>query len=102
MFKRYIKVDISHHKANAPLSHIKIFAGLILNRKNQNNTPHTIAIITVVRNRLYTKVITPNTHKIIINRPPASPSSPSTILIALTIVMVNTNVIRGYIIPRSI
>lgn len=80
---------------------MNIFAGLILNRKNPNNTPHTIATIVVVKYRPDTNVITPKTPKIMVMSHPASPSSPSVMLIALTIDIVITKVEIGYRIHKS-
>ena len=42
IFNKYIRVANNHHMANAPLSHIKIFAGKILKNINDAKTAQTI------------------------------------------------------------
>ena len=61
-----------------------------------------IATRVVARYVWLKKVTTHNTKKIILTNQPANPSSPSVILMAFTILMVNINVIIGAMIPRWI
>jgi len=44
IFNNKIRDERNHHKANAPLSHINILAGLILYRRKETNTAITTTI----------------------------------------------------------
>ena len=89
---KYTTVEIIPHKANVPESPIKIFAGLILYRKNAVKVAITITIIVVAKNHFWKKVITAKAHNIIIEVHPTSQSSQSVIFTALTIATVNIKV----------
>jgi len=84
-----------HHSAKAQLSHINIFAGLIL--KNMNAIKHAIKIqIIVVAKYAPLKNITiVNKNRTILINQPANQSKPSVILIAFTILIVIKNVKTG-------
>ena len=97
-----MRAAMSHQKANAQESPIKIFAGLILNRRNASVLPNIIPISVVAKYRWLIKVIMAIKPKTIIISPPTKPSSQSVILIALTIVTVRKKVMMAYQNPRCI
>lgn len=82
IFSNRINDDSKPPKAKAPLSHINIFAGLILYHKKENNTATTITIKEVAIYVELRKVTTDNVASIIDIIPAARPSNQSVILIA--------------------
>ena len=85
---------ISHHRQNAQLSHIKIFAGFIL--KNMKATKVEIQIPNTVVARYLWEInrATANVSKTKIFNHPANPSNQSVIFTAFTIniVVINVNI----------
>ena len=100
IFNRYISVANNHPIANAPLSHIKIFAGNILKNINDAKTAQTITTNVVAMYVWFTKSTAESTNSSNHNNHPANQSRPSVILIAFTIAIVNTNVNIGRNIQR--
>jgi hypothetical protein len=92
---KYAVAAINHHSANAQLSHMNIFAGLILKNIKATRVEIHIHNTVVARylceiNRATAKVISTN----IFNHP-AKPSSQSVIFTAFTINIVAMNVRIG-------
>lgn len=91
----YNKDESNHQSANAQLSPIKIFAGLILKNIKAISEAIVIQIIVVARYVQLKNVTIAKTKKIILISHQAKPSNPSVIFIALTILIVIKNVIIG-------
>lgn len=92
IFKRYNKEAINHPKARDQLSQRKIFAGLILYRRNQTYA-HIITHINVVaRYHLYINVIIHKLNNTIKPNQVANQSSQSVIFTALIIAIVKIKV----------
>lgn len=82
-------------RAKAPLSPIKTFAGLMLKKRKAPSTATKIPTTVVAIYVPLRKVTSPSEVNMIIIRPPASPSSPSVMLIAFTIAIVAIKVKIG-------
>jgi hypothetical protein len=95
IFSKYAVEAISHHRAKAQLSHIKIFAGFILKNINATKVAMQIQITVVAKylceiNRATASVISTK----IFNHH-ANQSNPSVIFTAFTINIVEINVRIG-------
>jgi len=95
IFSRYAVAAISPHRANAPLSHIKIFAGLILKNINATSVAAHIHNTVVARYLCEINKATANVIKTKIFNHPANPSNQSVIFTALTMNIVQMKVKIG-------
>lgn len=106
IFNKYAVAAINHHKQNAQLSHIKIFAGLILKNIKATNVAAHIHNTVVAKYLWEMNSATANVNSTKIFSHPANQSSQSVIFTAFTIKIVAINVRIGnhrhkWIIPNT-
>lgn len=95
IFNKYAVDAINHHRANAQLSHINTFAGLILKNINATNVDAHIHSTVVARYLCATNNATENVNSMKIFNHHANQSNQSVIFTALTINIVAMNVNIG-------